>query len=67
MSISEQPSIKCDHCGERIGVYEPMRVEQPDGTVGSSSYLNMTGAELRVRPRLWHLCCFAEAHAEMGA
>jgi hypothetical protein len=63
MSIDEQPAITCTHCGERIGVYEPIRVEQADGSVGSSSYLNLTGAQLHGRPRLWHPWCFAEARA----
>lgn len=62
MPIDEQPEITCAHCGERIGVYEPIRLELADGSVGSSSYLNLAVAELRAR-RLWHPWCFAEARA----
>jgi hypothetical protein len=66
MSVGENPSITCAHCGERIGVYEPMRVERPDGTVDSSSYLNLTVAQLQRIPRLWHSWCFADSQADLG-
>jgi hypothetical protein len=65
MSNGENRPITCAHCDERIGVYEPLRVEHPDGRVGSSSYLNLTAAQLHERPRLWHSWCFADVQAEL--
>lgn len=64
MSFEQNSPLTCAHCGERIGVYEPVRVEQDDGTVGSSSYLNLTCADRQAQRRLWHLSCFSDAPAE---
>lgn len=66
MSTGENPSITCAHCGDCIGVYEPLRVEQSDGTVGLSSYLNLIVPQDHERPRLWHLWCFDDAQAALG-
>lgn len=66
MSVQGNSSITCAHCGQRIGVYEPLRVEQPDGNVGASSYLNLSPDELEIGPRLWHTWCFADVHPELG-
>jgi hypothetical protein len=64
MPEDDNPAIRCAHCGERIGVYELLRVEQPDGTVGSSSYLNLTPIELHRSPRVWHWQCFDDGQTE---
>ena len=66
MSGDENSFITCAHCGERIGVYEPLHMERPDGGVFRTSYLNLTSEELRARPRLWHLWCLPEAQVEPG-
>ncbi len=34
------PSLTCVRCGDRIGVYEPLVVIQPDGSAHRSSYLD---------------------------
>lgn len=67
MSADENSFITCAHCGQRIGAYEPLRIEQPDGSVGESSYLNLAPWELETRPRLWHPWCFADVQAQLGA
>jgi len=47
----------CAFCGERIGVYERIRVELADGTIERSSLLNLD-ADTRRRVRtVWHLEC----------
>lgn len=57
-----QPSIPgCSRCGDRIGVYEPFWLQLDDGTMRSSSYLNLH-RDLRRGERmlaLWHRGCVA--------
>jgi hypothetical protein len=45
--------------------YEPLRVEQPDGAVGVSSFPNLTPGELEIGVRLWHMWCFVDRQAEL--
>jgi hypothetical protein len=55
------PFLRCSHCGDRIGVYEPAWLELADGTLRSSSFLNLPHdlpAGERAA-RLWHLGCLA--------
>jgi hypothetical protein len=51
----------CSRCGDQIGVYERFWLELADGTLQSSSYLNLhwdlLGAQTRLR--LWHRDCLA--------
>jgi hypothetical protein len=54
------PSIPaCSRCHDRVGVYEPFWLQLADGTLRSSSYLNLhrdlpPGQNL---VRLWHRGC----------
>ena len=54
--------LVCTRCGDRIGVFEPLWVELSDGTIHSSSFLNLgqhLGNEARRRARFWHAGCLA--------
>lgn len=51
--------LVCARCGDRIGVYEPLWLELADGTLHSTSYLNLAKYDLHQEPRLWHLGCLA--------
>ena len=51
--------LVCARCGDRIGVYEPLWAELPDGTLHSSSYLNLARCDLHRESRFWHLGCLA--------
>jgi hypothetical protein len=51
--------VWCTRCGERIGIYEPLWSEFPDGTLHPSSYLNLSHEQRRGDSRLWHLGCLA--------
>jgi hypothetical protein len=44
-------------CGDRIGVYEPLWLELPDGDVHRSSYLNLGDYPAHDEARLWHIDC----------
>jgi hypothetical protein len=51
----------CSRCGDRIGVYDPFWMQLADGTLRSSSYLNL---QWDLRPgqsllRVWHRGCVA--------
>jgi len=54
-----EPFLLCAGCGDRIGIYELLWCELPDGTLGSSSYLNLGCEQRRGRSRCWHLGCLA--------
>ena len=56
---SGDPRLYCPRCGERIGIYEQLGLEQPDGTVCPSSYLNLNSDQLDAGIRLWHWHCVA--------
>jgi hypothetical protein len=47
----------CARCGDRIGVYEPIWLEQPDGTRVRSGLLALGEAPLD--GRLFHSDCLA--------
>jgi len=49
--------LRCLMCGDRIGVYEPIWLELPDGALRRSSYLNLGDHPGHDRSRLWHLEC----------
>lgn len=51
--------LVCARCGDRIGVYEPLWAELPDGALHPSSYLNLPTRELHHESRFWHLGCLA--------
>ena len=54
--------LVCTRCGDRIGVFEPLWVELSDGTIHSSSFLNLgqhLGNEECRRARFWHAGCLA--------
>jgi hypothetical protein len=57
--VMTEPFLLCAACGDRIGMYEPLWCELPDGTLGLSSYLNLSCEQRRGRSRLWHLGCLA--------
>ena len=57
--VMTEPFLLCAACGDRIGMYEPLWCELPDGALGSSSYLNLSCEQRRGRSRLWHLGCLA--------
>ncbi len=46
----------CAACGERIGIYEPLVIERPDGPQ-RSSYLNLARAERAGPWQLLHSQC----------
>lgn len=46
----------CAACGERVGVYERIRVELPDRTVITTSLASLDGERRLVR-RVWHIDC----------
>jgi hypothetical protein len=54
-----RPPLLCARCGDRIGVYERLWLELADGTLRSSSFLNLAQHELHGRARLWHHSCLA--------
>jgi hypothetical protein len=47
----------CCRCGDRIGVYELAWLEHDDGTLISSSLLNIAPAARRGLRRAWHAGC----------
>ena len=49
----------CTHCGDRIGVYEPAWLVDADGSIRSSSWLNIDPDAGQNRARLWHHGCLA--------
>jgi hypothetical protein len=49
--------LHCAMCGDRIGVYEPIWLELPDGSVHRSSYLNLGDNPGYDPSRLWHHDC----------
>ena len=54
------PNALCAHCGERIGVYERIWLEQADGAVRLSSVLAMLeGPAAPDGEPLWHFDCLA--------
>jgi hypothetical protein len=59
MSTSSSPPV-CARCGERIGVYEPCWLRQPDGTLLSTSLLALRDPAADPRNcSFFHLGCLA--------
>ena len=56
------PQVRhCAGCGERVGAYEPLWQEQPDGTFLLTSLLNLNEHQQDGRqPRLFHNGCLPE-------
>ncbi len=50
---------RCERCGERIGTYERLAYELPDGSVATSGLLVLPEEARRPehRARLFHLAC----------
>jgi hypothetical protein len=57
----------CAHCGDRIGVYEPLWLELADGALHRSSYLNLGDYPELDRSRLWHLGCLIPRASDPSA
>jgi hypothetical protein len=58
----------CAGCGERIGVYEPLWLEQPDGTFSRTSLLNVSEHQQDGRQlRLFHSGCLAADNSRAGS
>jgi hypothetical protein len=53
--------LHCDHCGDRIGVYERHSWRAPDGTVATSTELREAGREPGAGWRPYHTACVAAA------
>jgi hypothetical protein len=53
--------MHCAHCGDRIGVYEQLWLQLPDGTLDVSSFLNLTEHLWRTRAQIkfFHFGCLA--------
>ena len=49
--------LRCDGCGDVIGVYERLLVERDDGTRYSSSLLKLDEHEGVRGARVWHARC----------
>jgi hypothetical protein len=54
--------LSCSHCGERIGVYEPLWCQHPDGSALVSGYLSLKDSLHRIgeSSRFFHLDCLPE-------
>jgi hypothetical protein len=66
MPEHDHMTLRCSHCGDRLGVYEPFLVQEEDGELRSSSYLNLSAGERAAPPPLWHPHCFgADAGSRM--
>ncbi len=55
-------SPSCAACGDRIGVYERVHREDPDGTLTPTSLL-ADGSDGRVARRYFHIDCAATAES----
>jgi hypothetical protein len=53
--------LRCAMCGDRIGVYEPIWLELPDGELRRTSYLNLGDHPEHEGARLWHFDCLIQA------
>ena len=60
--MDDNPFLVCTRCRDRIGVFETLWVKLSDGTIHSSSFLNL-GQHLRNEEhrlaRFWHAGCLA--------
>ena len=57
------PVLTCAGCGDRIGVYEPLWWEQPDGSITDAALLALgqDARSGRVRSRFYHHGCLPPA------
>jgi hypothetical protein len=57
--VSSPGFLLCTNCGDRIGVYEPARLELTDGSIRVSFVLNIDPDPRHAENRLrrWHLGC----------
>jgi hypothetical protein len=51
----------CSACGVRIGIYEPVIIDHPDG-IRTSSYLNLDPLERVEAWRFFHSRCINSEH-----
>lgn len=52
--------LRCDRCGEIIGVYEPARLVLPDGRCICGSALTLRGQARAAGTVVLHEACYAE-------
>jgi hypothetical protein len=52
-----KPPPRCAGCGDRIGVYEPLWIEDADGALVPASLLNLDDGQRARAIALWHLGC----------
>ena len=61
---------RCAHCGDRIGIYEPMWMQQADGTLANTTVLNLEdGLWQEQSARFFHVGCLAPdeiPHSQTG-
>jgi hypothetical protein len=56
--MSAHPPFEiCHHCGVRVGVYEPARIQLSDGTIVAASVLGIGKERRREVVRVWHRTC----------
>jgi len=56
--MSAHPPFRtCHHCGVRVGVYEPARIQLTDGTIVAASLLGIGAERRREVVRVWHSSC----------
>jgi hypothetical protein len=55
--------LRCDHCGDSIGVYDPFCWQRPDGSVTETAFLDMRDEPEREHPasRFFHPLCLRAA------
>ena len=55
------PFLVCDRCGDPIGVYEPMWLQHPDGSLTDSSFLEIRDrlGDPHLATRFFHQGCLA--------
>lgn len=56
MDHADHPSYVCAACGDRIGVYEPIWIRGTDGSLVTTSLLNLAD-DTEHPPLLWHAGC----------
>ena len=61
---------RCAHCGDRIGIYELMWMQQADGTLANTTVLNLDDEQrLDDSSRFFHVGCLAPdeiPHSQTG-
>jgi len=54
----------CQRCAKRVARYELGWIEHADGSLTTSSVLDLDARARRDAARIWHAACFAPAVAE---